>query len=322
LSVSMWLKLIGPPVVDGLVMELDAVSTQAPNGFYVDPWASSGGQRFAVIETNGPGWFNGGYIPLPTRDVWHHYVFTFNRTTPAGANGYDLGTSAFMDGAPVTVTRDHAYMMSGTFSDKVLYFMSRACGSLFLSGEIAEVALWSDLLGPADAIALFHGGAGAPATQVRPEALLYYWPLCGTVAPEPATVGGIALEVMGAVASPHPIATCGAPPPPPSGLDHCRFRWSEPAVPDANLVGFNVYIGTEPGVLGTLAGFVAAPDPNGSASYGPTANFCAGKPDGTYYAVVRAVDTAGNESPASSEVAFVLSGAASVPPAPTALSVE
>src|SRR2546426_981893 len=37
----------------------------------------------------------------------------------------------------------------------------------------------------------------------------FYWKLCGTASPEPATLGGISMTLVGTTSATHPIATCG-----------------------------------------------------------------------------------------------------------------
>jgi hypothetical protein len=102
-------------------------------------------------------------------------------------------------------------------------------------------------------------------------------------------------------------------------LNHCIFSFNEAAVPDNDLASFNVYIGTTSGGPYTFVGSYLAPSPAGGASY-TTPNMCALQSQGQKYAVVDAQDTAGNKSPQSSEVPFVIDLTA--PPAVSNIKVQ
>lgn len=103
-------------------------------------------------------------------------------------------------------------------------------------------------------------------------------------------------------------------------LNHCLFSWSEATVADNDLASFNIKLGGASGGPYTTVGTFAAPGPGGGSTYAPTTNYCAGQPDGQKYAVVTAVDTAGNESAPSTEVPFALNVTA--PSVPTGLTVR
>lgn len=103
-------------------------------------------------------------------------------------------------------------------------------------------------------------------------------------------------------------------------LNHCFYAWNEGVVADNDLSSFNLYLATTAGGPYTKIGSVSATSPGGNQAYGPTSNMCAGLSDGQKYAVVRAVDTAQNESASSNEFPFVLN--ATPPSAPTGLSVQ
>jgi len=97
-------------------------------------------------------------------------------------------------------------------------------------------------------------------------------------------------------------------------LNHCVFEWDEAAVAENDLASFNVYIGATTGGPYALVGSVAAPSPAGGAHY-VSPNMCASQANGQKYAVVTALDSAGNESPRSTEIPFVFNG--TPPPAVT-----
>lgn len=103
-------------------------------------------------------------------------------------------------------------------------------------------------------------------------------------------------------------------------LNHCQFSWSEPVVTDNDLLQFNIYLATVSGGPYTKVGSLTGVASGGGATYTPTTNYCVGQTDGQKFAVVKAQDTAGNESGASNEVPFVLN--ATAPPAASSLTVR
>lgn len=102
-------------------------------------------------------------------------------------------------------------------------------------------------------------------------------------------------------------------------LNHCIFSWDEGAVADNDLASFRIYLGTTPGGPYVVIGTAAATNTAGGTSY-TTGNLCAGQTNGQKYAVVTAVDTAGNESPRSNEVPFAFDAVA--PPVPSNLRAQ
>jgi hypothetical protein len=85
-------------------------------------------------------------------------------------------------------------------------------------------------------------------------------------------------------------------------LGHCTAGWTEAG--NANLASFNIYIGAASG--GPYALLVNAPATGSGPAYTTTGNVCQGQTDGQKFALVKALDIAGNESPASNEFPFVL----------------
>lgn len=102
-------------------------------------------------------------------------------------------------------------------------------------------------------------------------------------------------------------------------LNHCIFTWTEATVPTNDLAVFTLYVATLSGGPYTKLGIYPG-TPSGGQTYGPTPNLCVGQSDGQKFAVVKAMDTAGNESGASNEVPFAFD--ATVPPAASNLGVQ
>jgi hypothetical protein len=101
--------------------------------------------------------------------------------------------------------------------------------------------------------------------------------------------------------------------------NQCAFDITEPAAPQNDLAGFNIYIATQSGGPYTFLGTLTVSSPGGGATYA-TSNLCGGKGDGQYFAIAKAFDFAGNETGPSPEAPFVLDVTA--PPVPTGFRVR
>jgi len=97
-------------------------------------------------------------------------------------------------------------------------------------------------------------------------------------------------------------------------LPSCRASWADSF---ADFASFNLYIGSTSGGPYVKVGTWPGTSP---PTFGPTGNLCLGLSDGQKFLVVKAVNAAGTEGPASNEVPFVL--LATVPNAPSSLTVQ
>lgn len=134
-------------------------------------------------------------LPLPSLDVWHHYLMVQNRGTPLN--------SVWIDGVAQTLTPGtHDAGAYNNCPNQTIYFGNHPSG-LYVQGAMAEMALFpGTLFGLNQAKALT---AGARVTEM-PTKPSYYWPLFGADSPEP-DYGGTrkSATVSGTVASvPHP----------------------------------------------------------------------------------------------------------------------
>lgn len=140
--------------------------------------------------------------------TWQHHVVTFDKTQSGGdvthwyVNGSDAGTP--QGGNPTT-----------NFASTKLYVMSRNSSSLFGAGRIAELAIWGGYnFDGTDVSNLYNGGSGTAASNVQSGSLIHYWQVCGSASPEPASVGSVALNLVGSPTNvTHPISgsgICGA----------------------------------------------------------------------------------------------------------------
>lgn len=103
-------------------------------------------------------------------------------------------------------------------------------------------------------------------------------------------------------------------------LNHCIFSWVMPAVPSNDLDHFTLKLATAAGGPYVQLAVYTTTLTGGNSTFGPTQNLCASVSDGQKFAVVTAVDKAGNESVPSGEAPFVLDVTA--PPSASSLSVQ
>jgi hypothetical protein len=74
-------------------------------------------------------------------------------------------------------------------------------GTDFMSGDIAEAAMWDVALGDDEVLML---GVGFSPLCIRPQSLVAYWPLVGRHSPEIDMIGKFDMTVTGAAAANHP----------------------------------------------------------------------------------------------------------------------
>ena len=74
--------------------------------------------------------------------MWHHYAFVLNRKRPAANE-----VTPYVDGQPVSYQKESSGTGAGAFANSTLYLMSRAGTSLFGSGSLDELAIYSGGLG-------------------------------------------------------------------------------------------------------------------------------------------------------------------------------
>jgi hypothetical protein len=205
IAVQMWLWVDSFSNTDRLAMELsEDIDNGHTDAFLANSGNSTTGQ-FSVGMALGSGVYNERSFIQPSGGAWHHIVFNINRGQP-GSNEI---LSVFVDGVSQLLQTEFAGDSTGNFGSYPLNLMARNCASLWLAGRIAEVAIWGGVtLSPADIATLYNNGNGRLATEVG--SVTHYWRLLGDASPEPATVGGVNMNVTGATQVTHPFAptTC------------------------------------------------------------------------------------------------------------------
>lgn len=123
-------------------------------------------------------------------NTWSHAAAVFASITSRAAylNGGNKGTNATST-TPAGVNRT------------ALGCKNDSTRSNFLSGMIAEAAIWNVALTDADVLVL---SLGFSPLCVRPDALLGYWPVVGRYSPEISLKGGFDMTLTGTANAAHP----------------------------------------------------------------------------------------------------------------------
>ncbi len=151
LTLEFWMKWDNYANDDDLAFELTPNFNSNPGGFLVDPNAPEEGGKFAVGIGSGES-RNTAYFARPSAGQWHHYALVMDTTAPAAEE-----IIPYVDGQPVPYVKTRSGTGAGNFASSSLYFMSRAAGALFGSGDLDEVAIYNRAL-PATTIGHHFGG--------------------------------------------------------------------------------------------------------------------------------------------------------------------
>lgn len=171
-SVSFWMKQSGAfNNSDELAGESSTNFNGVSGAFLLDPNAASG--FFEANVSTSAGAFVCQITRPASATVWHLYTIVWNVFTNPNT------CAIYVDGSSVSTTLIAA-TGSATFTDHVMYLMSRAASSLWNGGSMAEFAIWKVALNSTDAANLWNGGSGALATTVQGSSLIRYWHGCDT----------------------------------------------------------------------------------------------------------------------------------------------
>lgn len=137
----------------------------------------------------------GVYFDRPSAAAWHHFLIQLNLNGASFSILHILIDHADVTNVGVTGTDSTAtFLPNGTPC-----VMSANGTQFFAPGRFEQLGLWAanvaganTILSSADEAAVYNG---TPlSASVAP---LYYWPITGSQSPEPATVGSVALNVVG-----------------------------------------------------------------------------------------------------------------------------
>jgi PKD repeat protein len=136
-TVEFWMKWNAYANNDSLAMELTPNYNNNPGGFIVDPNAEQFGGTFAIGISEGET-RNSIYIQRPSVGVWHHYAFVLDTTAPA-----EHEITPYVDGQQVSFQQEGKGTGGGPFASSTLYLFSRDASSLFGSGYLQDLAIYS-----------------------------------------------------------------------------------------------------------------------------------------------------------------------------------
>jgi len=158
--------------------------------FYCDNGASGvfGAQHYSDNNWY-VGWQSGSeyriVVPAASMSVssgiWYNLIYRWDDTTNLSAlflNGLAKGTGSTL--------------ATANLSGQTFLFASLA--SVLYNGALGAIALWDESLSDSDVALL---GAWRRPDLVDPTNLISYWPLAGTASPEPDSVGGLDLTLVG-----------------------------------------------------------------------------------------------------------------------------
>jgi PKD repeat protein len=160
ITVEFWLKWDAYGNSDSLAMELTPNYNETGGGFIVDPDAIEYGGTFGVGIGIGST-RNSVFFARPAAGVWHHYAFVMNSQAPAANQ-----ITPYVDGQPVSYQKESSGTGAGAFAASTLYLFSRGGTSLFGSGSLDELAIYSGEL----SAATVEEQANANGPQPRPVA--------------------------------------------------------------------------------------------------------------------------------------------------------
>jgi hypothetical protein len=205
---------------DDMLWELGANSNEV-DGTFRTVISASGGSPLPVATINGAP-SNAGNTSVaangnPSAATWHYFLVNFNLSNDGSGGIYEV-ESIWLDGVDVTGSNLGAPNNTGALTSQVLNLMSRNGTALFADGMLADVTIWDTLIGgPLSGPDVANLYSGTRGRFVRQTDVLYYWPISGETSPEPALVGGVALNLIGAptlVADPPALGPVEPPPEP------------------------------------------------------------------------------------------------------------
>lgn len=180
-TVNQWIMWLGTGAnaTNGIRLAIEGAAA----GDKVNAGCKSGSTTYADAVTST------GY----TAGTWHHAcgVFTNNTSRDAyidgGSSGNNATSRTFPTVGVVSIGREGDSTPTGHFS-----------------GMIAEAAIWDAALTAAEITALARA---CTPLEVRPSALVAYWPLIGKLTAETDRMATIPLTASGTVAAAHPRMT-------------------------------------------------------------------------------------------------------------------
>jgi hypothetical protein len=152
ITVSFWMNWTAYADNDHLALEFSSGPygmNSSTSGFMIDPNSSLTGASQFEVALIGDAGYNQLIFPRPSAGVWHHYAFVLDKSAPA-----DNQITPYVDGTRVAYDKVTNAPNTNNFGNNNLFFMSRLGTSLFGSGMMDEVRIFSRALSPAEVQAL------------------------------------------------------------------------------------------------------------------------------------------------------------------------
>lgn len=172
---------------DQTLLQLGGATTSDQHAIYV-LGGTAGDPVLAYSES--PSAAANSQIAGTTLNTWHHAAGVFVNTT---------SRTAYLDGTAGT-TNTTSVFPSGLDTTSIGRSNYASTAFFYLSGRVAEAAIWNVALDANDIASLARGFS---PLFVRPFDLVAYWPLVGRSSPEPDLVGAFDLTVTGATQAEH-----------------------------------------------------------------------------------------------------------------------
>src|SRR6185436_1292410 len=159
-SISFWMKVTTWGSGDFVAFEYTP-NYNTVNGAIMDT-GTGAGSRF-LFGMHGTGGFWTDEVTLPSVAQWHHYLLIMDRVGPSNV--------CYIDGTSRSFTAGTKLMNAGTsWDNSSLFFMARNNASLWRSGSLHDVAVWTTALGQTEATQLYNGvsplSVGSPVVYV------------------------------------------------------------------------------------------------------------------------------------------------------------
>lgn len=173
MSCSFWIRAeSNPGSHQAIFVSKDRDGQNEPNARFL--WTPAGGGDVYVVFYAGGGFNEWKADYSPTTGVWEHWYFEIDWTTNPDTVRF------WVNGVEQTVSHNFGSnnVTPSTTATQTITLGGSAVGDgNHADGMIAEVAMWSDLVGQARATALYNDGGGIRADLAYPTNLKEYIPL-------------------------------------------------------------------------------------------------------------------------------------------------
>ncbi len=163
-TVSFWMNIPAYTNTNGLALEF-ASSQYGFNGevggFVVDPNSGENGGGSFEVGLKGDVGYNRVLFARPTAGAWHQYTFVFDKSASSTQE-----VIPYVDGLPVAYTQVSSSDNVNNFGNLSLSVMSRGGTTLFASGKIQDIKIYSGAFPPVN----------SPVIEIAPAQVFTFLP--------------------------------------------------------------------------------------------------------------------------------------------------